>query len=87
MDPEYFERNETLSETDINLELTNTPKESFNITPIRNQILSLNPVLQKSYTVYPSTPLKRQKKSLPLQTCNNRSMELTPNPNKMAATA
>ena len=87
MHPEYFERNETLNETDINLELTNTPKESFNITPIPNQVLILSPVLKKLYTVYPSTPLKCQKKSLPLQTCNNRSMELTPNPNKMATTA
>ena len=69
MRPENLETNETLNETDINFEVTNTSKEIFNLTPIPNQNLNLSPALQKSSTTYPSTPLNSKTKSLPEKTC------------------
>ena len=87
MHPENLETNETLNETDINFEVAHTSKENFSLTPIPNQNLNLSPVLQKSSTTYPSTPLKSKTKSLPEEACNKLPITSTPNPNKMAATA
>ena len=61
MNPQNLETNKTLNERDINFEVTNISEENFNITPLPNENLNLNlsPVLQKSCTEYPSTPLKK----------------------------
>ena len=69
---------------DINFEVTNISKENFNIKPLPNQSLNLSPVLQKSCTEYPSTPLKSKTKSLPEETFNNQPKASTPTPHKMA---
>ena len=87
MHPEKLETNETLNETDITFEATNTSKENFNLTLIPNQNLNLSTVLQKLSTTYPSTPLKSKTKSLPEETCNKLPIASAPNPNKMATTA
>ena len=68
---ENLETNETLSERDINFEVTNISKENFNITPTPNKILNLSSIIQKSCTTYPSIPLKSKTKSLPEETCNS----------------
>ena len=87
MNPENLETNETLNERDINFEVTNISKENFNITSVANQNQNLSPILQKSCTAYPSTPLKSKTKSLPEETCNIQPKASTPNPHKMAITA
>ena len=84
MNPENLEINETLNERDINFEVTNISEENFNTTTLPNQNLNLSPVLQKTSTEYPSTPLKRKTKSLPEETCNNQPKASTPTPHKMA---
>ena len=87
MNPENLKTNETLNERDINFEVTNISKESFNITPLPNQNLNLSPILQKSCTTtYSSTPLKGKTKSIPDETCNNQPKASTPNPQKIPTT-
>ena len=84
MNPEKLETNDTLNERDINFEVTNISEENFNITSLPNQNLNLSPVLQKSCTEYPSTPIKNKAKSLHEETFNIQPKASTPTPHEMA---